>query len=469
MTNFNPHFHPMKFTKIVCTIGPASDTLPMMRRLIRAGMNVARLNFSHGTYKHHAMLIRNIRKASALSCQPIAILQDLQGPRIRIGEVSDAGVPLKNGERITLVPQSAYNEKSKIKLLPYHYSRLAQEVDAGQHVLIADGIIDLKILRISGPDIVCSVSVGGIVKSHKGINVPGAVFSVAAVTQKDKKDLEFGVLHNVDYIALSFVRTPEHVKTARALLKRMAKKYPHAARIGIIAKIERPEAVHDFEKILAVVDGIMIARGDLGIEMPPQKVPMIQKELIRKCISAHKPVIVATQMMESMITLRRATRAEVSDVANAVIDHTDAVMLSGESATGKYPFETVQLMARTIHEAEKSKYDDYICPFIRKHGVPKEMIAHAAADLALTKKLACIVVEDDDPELVRLVASHRPEVLIFGFSRDARVCQQLNLVRGVRMYKTPKNVARFLKFRKLVRSGNLYAVVEADEVEVNQA
>lgn len=460
----------MKFTKIVCTIGPASDTLAMMHKLMRAGMNVARLNFSHGSYKSHAALIRNLRTAARMQAQSIAILQDLQGPRIRIGEVPDAGVLLKNSERVTLVPQAAFqHEKAKAKQLPYHYAKLAQEVAAGQHILIADGIIDLRILRISGPDILCSVSVGGLVKSHKGINVPGATFSVAAVTEKDKKDLLFGVQHKVDYIALSFVRTPEHVKTARKLLKRFSKKYPHASRIGIIAKIERPEAVHDFDSILAVVDGVMIARGDLGIEMPPQKVPVIQKELIQKCITAHKPVIVATQMMESMIGSRRATRAEVSDVANAVIDHTDAVMLSGESATGKYPLETVQLMARTIHEAEKSKYDDYVCASIRKEVSQKAMIAHAVSTLALTKKLSCIVVEDDDSELVRLITSHRPEVQIIGFSRDPRVRQQMNLVRGVTMYAPQKNIKQFLRSRKLCNNGKLYASVEADEVEIQRA
>lgn len=456
----------MKFTKIVCTIGPASDTLPMMRKLIRAGMNVARLNFSHGTYEHHAKLIRTIRKAAKLEGQPIAALQDLQGPRIRIGEVADTGVLLKNGERVTLVPQSAYSEKSKIKILPYHYAKLASEVEVGQHILIADGIIDLHILRISGPEILCSTVVGGVVKSHKGINVPGATFSVAAVTEKDKKDLVFGVQHKVDYIALSFVRTPAHVLTARTLLKRLSKKYPHASRIGIIAKIERPEAVHDFESILAVVDGIMIARGDLGIEMPPQKVPVIQKQLIAKCIAAHKPVIVATQMMESMTISRRATRAEVSDVANAVIDHTDAVMLSGESAAGKYPLETVQMMTSTIRETERSRYDDYICPFVKKEVVPKAMIAHAAATMTLTKKIACIVVEDEDPELITLITSHRPEVPIIGFARDLLTQQQLNLIRGVHMYPPPKNIARFLRAKKIIRSGELYATVEADEVEI---
>jgi len=463
-----------KFTKIVCTIGPASEKLPMMRKLIRAGMNVARLNFSHGSYPSHAALIRNLRKSASLEGQPIAILQDLQGPRIRIGEVSDEGVAVKNGERVILVPQSSFQTKpsfakaseGKSTFLPYHYEKLAREVEVGQHILIADGMIDLRILRIAGPDIHCSVRVGGVVKSHKGINVPGATFSVPAVTAKDKKDLAFGVQHGVDFVALSFVRTPDHVKEARTLLSRLSKKYPHAKKIKILAKIERPEAVHDFDEILQVVDGVMVARGDLGIEIPAQKVPMIQKALIQKCIVARKPVIVATQMLESMISSRRPTRAEVSDVANAVVDHTDAVMLSGESATGRYPLETVQIMAKTLHEAESSRYDDFVLPPIRKGADTKPLIAHAAADLALSKQFTCIVVEDPDPQLSAEIASYRPELPIYCFSKESVVRHQLNLFRAVLCFPPQKNVGRFLLSRKLARKGDLYLSVEADEVEI---
>lgn len=455
-----------KFTKIVCTIGPASKKLPMVRKLIRAGMNVARLNFSHGSYPSHAALIRTVRKAAALENHPVAILQDLQGPRIRIGEVSDKGVQLKNGDRVTLVPQSAYSEKSKNLQLPYHYEKLAREVETGQHILIADGMIDLRIMRISGPDIYCSVRVGGTVKSHKGINVPGATFTVPAVTEKDKKDLAFGVEHGVDYIALSFVRTPAHVKTARTLLARLSKKHPHAKHIKILAKIERPEAVHDFDEILDVVDGVMVARGDLGIEMPAHKVPVIQKNLIQKCIAACKPVIVATQMLESMIASRRPTRAEVSDVANAVMDHTDSVMLSGESATGMYPLQTVQIMAKTLHEAERSRYDDFVLPSIKKATDHRALIAHAAADLALSGRFHCIVVKDADPRLVAQIASLRPELPIYHFSKDAVVRRQLNLLRAVRCFAAQNNIPRFLKKEKLIRAGDNYVSVESDEVEI---
>lgn len=456
----------MKFTKIVCTIGPASDKPAMMKKLMQAGMNVARLNFSHGSYKSHAGLIKNLRATAKSLGQPIAILQDLQGPRIRIGEVSDAGVKLEKGESVVLVPQEMYDEKSKQKMLPNHLPQLADDIKAGSHILIADGTMDLRVVRISGPEIHCSVVVGGTVKSHKGMNFPGTSLTIPPITKKDKEDALFGVMHGVDYVALSFVRNAKDILGLRAMLKRLSKTHPHAARIGIIAKIERPEAVEDFDKMLAVVDGIMVARGDLGIEVPAQKVPVIQKNLVKACIEAKKPVIVATQMMESMISNPRPTRAEVSDVANAVIDHTDAVMLSGESASGLYPLEVVKLMASTIHETERSKYDDYTCKNLSKEKTVKEMIAHAAADLVLTRKIKLLVVEEGGAELIKLLSAHRPEARIIGFSHDATVRQQMNLVRGVLMFPLQKNIMAFLKKMKLAKSGDWIAVVEENEVEV---
>lgn len=427
---------------------------------------MARLNFSHGSYKSHAGLIKNLRATAKSLGQPIAILQDLQGPRIRIGEVSDAGVKLEKGESVILVPQEMYDEKSKQKMLPNHLPQLANDVKAGRHILIADGTMDLRVVRVSGPEIHCSVVVGGTVKSHKGMNFPGTSLTIPPITKKDKEDALFGVMHGVDYVALSFVRNAKDILGLRTMLKRLSKTHPHAARIGIIAKIERPEAVEDFDKILAVVDGIMVARGDLGIEVPAQKVPVIQKNLVRSCIEAKKPVIVATQMMESMISNPRPTRAEVSDVANAVIDHTDAVMLSGESASGLYPLEVVKLMTSTIHETERSRYDDYMCASITKEKTVKEMIAHAAADLVLTKKIKLLVVEDGDAELIKFLSAHRPEARIIGFSHDATVRQQMNLVRGVSMFPLQKNSIAFLKKTKLVKSGDWIAMVEENEVEV---
>ncbi len=455
----------MKLTKIVCTIGPASEKLPMLKKMIKAGMNVARLNFSHGTYANHAKLIKNVRAAAKANNQPVAVLQDLQGPRIRIGEVSDAGVKLEKGEDVVLVPQSMYRSKAHTKMLPNHFARMAQDVKPGLHILIADGLIDLKIVKIAGPEIRCTVAVGGLVKSHKGINVPGAALKVASITEKDKADIAFGVSHGVDYIALSFVKDESDILHLRRILKTHAKKHPHASRIGIIAKIERPEAVENFSGILSAVDGIMVARGDLGIEVPAQRVPIIQKELIAKCMAAAKPVIVATQMLESMISSRRPTRAEVSDVANAVIDHADAVMLSGESAGGQYPLEAVEIMAKTIRETEKSKFDDYECTHAAREKSVPEMLSHATCDILKTKRIKLILAEAH-PLAIRAIASHRPEVRIVGFSHDASTRAQLNLAHGVTMHAHPKNIKKFLAKEKLAKKGGLILIVEDDGLAI---
>ena len=407
------------------------------------------------------MLIRNLRKASVLEGQPVAILQDLQGPRIRIGEVPEAGVLLKNSERVTLVPQSAYSEKSKTKELPYHYARLAQEVEVGQHILIADGVIDLRILRISGPDITCAVSVGGLVKSHKGINVPGATFSVAAVTEKDKKDLVFGVEQKVDYIALSFVRTPEHVKTARTLLKRLSKRHPLAAHIGIIAKIERPHAVQNIEKIIKASDAVMVARGDLGIETQAYKVPIIKKYIIDLCLARAKPVIVATQMLDSMIRNSRPTRAEVSDVAAAVIDHADALMLSGETASGAYPVESCRMMRDIIAETEKSPYDDLRYVNLPKKPSLEEAIAHATRMIVKEANARAVIGIALTGTLSRMLSRFRPEVPILIAVRNEREKREVMLSWGIIPFETYNTIPQeitgeiiaFIKKQKLAKKG----------------
>lgn len=433
-----------KYTKIVCTIGPASEKLSTVRQMIKLGMNVARLNFSHGTYAHHAYLIRTIRAAARFAGQPIAIVQDLQGPRIRVGTLPEKGLVLKVQERVLVVPESETHRTATIPMIPSQYADLADAAKPGQHILIADGLIDLRILKRSGRALECSVDVPGVVKSHKGINVPGASFKISAVTDKDKQDIVFGVEHGVDYIALSFVSSAKDIAIVRAVLRSATKRYPHASSIGIIAKIERPEAIHNFSEILASVDGIMIARGDLGIEMPAERIPLLQKDLIARCLHAHKPVIVATQMLESMIGSRRPTRAEVSDVANAVIDHTDAVMLSGESATGLYPLETVTIMAKTIHETERSKYDDYRCTHVSAERTPSGMMAHAVCDMLLSRTIRCVIMSGDDGgSLARAIASHRPEALLIVIHDDIRMRQRLNLVRGVIAFASPKDCVAY--------------------------
>lgn len=455
----------MKLTKIVCTIGPASEKKQTLEKLIKAGMNVARLNFSHGTYAQHANLIRNIRAAAKKCKEPVAILQDLQGPRIRIGEIdAPNGIEIKKGEKVILVPQHDFRKKSSAKILPNQYEGLAKDVKAGNHILIADGTMDLRVEKISGTHIECSVIIGGTVKSHKGINVPGVKISIDPITEKDKKDVAFGLKQGVDFVALSFVSSEKDIMRLRTLMKKLNPK--QAAHTGIIPKIERPEAVKRFNTILEVSDAIMIARGDLGIEVPPEKVPVIQKTLIKKCIAAHKPVIVATQMLESMTQNRRPTRAEVSDVANAAVDHTDAVMLSGESAAGQFPVEAVTVMAHTLHETEKSSFDDYACGHGKQEKKLMDMVAHAVADAALTKQIKLIAVKDDNAALIRSVASHRPEVRIVAFSSDASFARTMNLVRGVKVFPLVKNIHAFFKKMKLVKKGDIIAELETNELEL---
>ncbi len=365
----------MKRTKIVATIGPASETKNMMENMFRAGMNVARLNFSHGTYEHHAKLIRNLRAAAKSTKTNLAILQDLQGPRIRIGVVPDVGIELKLDQEINLIPEKIFKAKGKSALvgIPIQYPQLYRDLKTGDSVLIDDASIELKVKKISSQAIKCVVVTAGIIKTHKGMNFPKSLIKCPPVTAKDMKDVEFGISHGVDFIALSFVKDEKDVLSLRRRILLLEKKYLKLnighERIGkpsekgklsgehirIIAKIERREAINNFDKILEAADGIMVARGDLGIELPLEELPMLQKSMIEKCRQAGKPVIVATQMLESMIKNPLPTRAEVSDVANAVLDGTDAIMLSGESATGKYPLKAVQYMSRIARHMEQEE------------------------------------------------------------------------------------------------------------------
>ncbi len=456
----------MKFTKIICTIGPASEKKETLTKMARAGMNVARLNFSHGTYAHHAKLIRAVRSVAKQTGQPIPILQDLQGPRIRIGDVkSDKGIVTEKGEGVVLVPQSAFHQRG-IKQIPNGYPELAKDIRAGQRILIADGLIELKVTRVAGQDIHATVIVPGVIKTHKGINVPGASISAPALTKKDRKDIAFGVSHDVEYIALSFVKSGKDIQLLRRLLKTYGKAYPGAPSIKIIAKIERQEALDHIDGIIEAADGIMVARGDLGIEVQPQRVPLAQKNIILKCMKAHKPVIVATQMLESMTSSRRPTRAEVSDVANAVIDHTDAVMLSGESATGVYPFETVQLMAQTLHETERSRYDDYVCEHSVRGASWIELMAHAASILVLSKKIKAMVVNEDSPELISALVAHRCEVPLLVVTQDARVRSQLSLLRGVHAFRNEKEMVGYAKKQLRLKKGDPILEVEPFELEI---
>lgn len=362
----------MKRTKIVATIGPATESRTMMEKLISAGLNVARLNFSHGTYQHHHMLISHLRETAKKMKVNLALMQDLQGPRIRIGGVPPEGVKVSRGETVALVPEHyAIPFKTLSLYLPIQYPTLYKEVKIGHPILIDDAAIELEVVKIKNKAIYCKVITPGIIKTHKGMNFPKSTIKCPPITRKDWRDLEFGVKNGLDFVALSFVKDAKDIVKLRRKIFQLEKKYHHnkidshyrveksqaSGKVGgvhmrIIAKIERREAVKNLDAILLAADGLMVARGDLGIELPFEDLPLIQKKIIDKCRQAGKPVIVATQMLDSMIRNPLPTRAEVSDVANAILDGTDAVMLSGETASGKYPVKAVQAMTKIAHEVE---------------------------------------------------------------------------------------------------------------------
>jgi pyruvate kinase len=431
----------MKRTKIVCTIGPASANERVLNQLIRAGMNVARLNFSHGTYADHKKTINLIRKLSNKFDQPITILQDLQGPRIRLGILPEKGVQLKLKNKVILTtePKAKYSI-SPIKL-PVTYDRLHLDVKAGQKILISDGLIELKVEKVKGREMECAVIDGGTVFSHKGMNFPETKLSIPTITAKDKMDLEFGIKSGVDMIALSFVRTAEDVLDLKKLIKKLELKYQgkKALATQVVVKIEKREAVRNFNKILMATDAVMVARGDMGIEMPAADVPLVQKMIIERCLLVAKPVIVATQMLDSMIRNPRPTRAEVSDVANAVIDHTDAIMLSGETAEGKYPVESVRTMAQIAVRTEESKYDDFEFRKIFKEKLHiDDAVSSSANLLAKDLKVKAILVASISGYTGRIVSRYRPELPILVTTNNEKVRRQLNLSWGVIPFVLPK-------------------------------
>ncbi|MEM9696818.1 MAG: pyruvate kinase, partial [Myxococcota bacterium] len=360
---------PVKNTKIVCTLGPASNRPEVLDELIAAGMDVARLNFSHGSHEDHKKTYEAVRAASKRAGRPVAILQDLQGPKIRVGQLKDGPVAVEKGDSVII----AYGEEqTSADVIPTSYEAFADDVTVGDRILIDDGLIRLSVTEIDGPRVTCRVEVGGTIKDRKGINLPGVVVSAPALTEKDIQDLDFGTTLGIDFVGLSFVRSPDDVELARAELKKRGKDTP------IISKIEKPQAVERLEAILDTTDGIMVARGDLGVEMGPEKVPLIQKQCIEAANRRGKLVITATQMLESMVESAFPTRAEASDVANAVLDQSDAVMLSAETATGKHPSLAVSTMSRIITEVEGSERYRRLMMAPLEMPVTSNAIAHAA-------------------------------------------------------------------------------------------
>ena len=335
----------MRRTKIVCTLGPATSTRERLSALIRGGMNVARFNFSHGTHAEHAALMSTLREVAKEQGEFIAIMQDLQGPKIRTGKLRDKQITLKTGDKFVITAADVLGDNQQVSTT---YQDLPNDVKTGDRILLADGLIELRVEKVSGQEVTCLIVNGGSLGEHKGINLPGVKVSAPSLTEKDKEDLQFGIAQQVDYVALSFVRRAEDIEDLRAILNNAGSK------AKIIAKLERPEAIDNLDTILNVSDCVMVARGDLGVELSPECVPVIQKHIISRANQLNVPVITATQMLESMIINPRPTRAEASDVANAILDGSDAVMLSGETSIGAYPVETVQMMSGIAVDVEKS-------------------------------------------------------------------------------------------------------------------
>lgn len=413
----------MKKTKIVATIGPATSGEEKLAELLIAGMNVIRMNFSHGDFAEHQVKVDNGRKASEKTSIPVAFMQDLGGPKIRIGDFNKESITLKEGQIFTLTTDKIIGDEKKVSV---NYKPLPQEVKVGGFIMLHDGKKKLEITKISGNDVVCKVIVGGDIKGKRGVNLPGAKLSVKSLTDKDKKDLDFGIKNKVDFVAFSFVRRQSDVLELRALLNKSKSK------AKIIAKIEDVEGLENINQIIETVDGIMIGRGDFGIEIGFENMPMVQKNIIKKCNEAGKPVITATHMLESMIKSPVPTRAEVSDIANAILDGTDAVMLSEETTLGAYPTEAVKVMAKVAESVEKgiaySKKD-----FMGKgKDATTDAVSSEAVDLAHNIGAKFIVALTLSGFTARVLSRFRPTQEILAFTPDEKAFNQLNLSFGVR-------------------------------------
>src|SRR5579862_6261724 len=448
-----------RHSKIVCTIGPASRQPRILKRLLEAGMDVARLNFSHGSHSEHLECIQTLRGMAQKLRKTIAILADLQGPKIRTGALAGVvPVVLRAGQKFTITTARILGDSTRVNTT---FLPLPKEVHRGDRILLSDGLIELRVESVRGREVNCHVVNGGALGEHKGINLPGVKLRVPALTPKDRADLRFALLHGVDYIAVSFVRRPEDVLLAKSLIRRAKKDTP------VIAKLEKPEAIENLEGILRVADGVMVARGDLGVEMNPERVPVVQKNIIARAREFRRPVITATQMLESMTENPRPTRAEASDVANAIFDGSDAVMLSAETASGKYPVEAVSMMARIIAEAEAS-----ITEFPRPATQEKLKVAETVAELVCHASrelhLKWIVVFTHSGFTARLISRYRPLVPIAAFAPEPETRRRMALLWGV----APLEIANLRKVEqlaeisekrllreKLVRKGDVIAIV----------
>lgn len=446
-------------SKIVCTIGPASRTPRLIEQLIRAGMNVARLNFSHGTHEEHAANMHMIRAASHKLGRPIAILADLQGPKIRTGPLAGGGpVTLRAGQAFTITTAKILGDASRVST---NFLLLPHEVHVGDRILLADGLIELRVRQTRGAEVRCEVVNGGALGEHKGINLPGVHLRVPALTPKDHADLRFALAKGADFIAVSFVRRPEDVCLAKKLIRRAGSETP------VIAKLEKPEAIDNLDEILVASDGVMVARGDLGVEMSPERVPVIQKTIIAHAREFRRPVITATQMLESMIENPRPTRAEASDVANAVFDGSDAAMLSAETAIGKYPVEAVSMMARIIDQAEAS-ISEFPRPLPQQRLKVAETVAELVCHGSRELHMRAIAVFTHSGFTARLISRYRPLIPIVAFTPAQEIRRRMALFWGVlpleirdpHQIDTLAEVAsKRLLQERLVRKGDIICIV----------
>lgn len=449
-------------TKIVATLGPASSDLPMLKKLIKSGVDVFRINFSHGDHETHAQTVRNIRKACSEINANIAILGDLQGPKLRVGTMPEEGFALVRGQKVVLNTRKS-SDPAHIHV---KYARLAKDVKVGEHVLLDDGKLELTFTKIiSDSQVEAKVINGGKLTSNKGFNLPTTKLSVESMTPKDKKDLLFAIEHEFDWIALSFVREAKDIIQLRKILNK------HKSGTNIIAKIEKPQAVKNLDDIIEVSNGIMVARGDLGVELPMEKVPMIQKRAVLKCNKASKPVIIATQMMESMIESPTPTRAEANDVANAVMDGADAVMLSAETAIGKYPVKVVNAVERILRSTEKgwNIYNKAQEPDPGSSTFLSDEICYTAVTLGETVKAKGIISMTQTGYTAFKIASCRPNCNVFIFTSNKQLLTQLSLVWNIRVYYYDKRTNTDDTIKDVVGVLKKDGWLKKDDIVINTA
>ncbi|HRO97803.1 MAG TPA: pyruvate kinase [Flavobacteriales bacterium] len=445
-------------TMIVATIGPASAAPEVLRSMMQNGMDVCRLNFSHGNYAFYEELIRNIRTVSAELGFHTAILADLQGPKMRVGEMADGPIMLEEGAELIITTEPI---KGRPGMVSTSYTQFPQDVKKGELVLLDDGKLRLEVLATDGKTTVTTrVLNGGPLSANKGLNLPNTKISLPCLTEKDKQDLDFALEHDVDWVGLSFVRNARDIIELKGIIHQREK---HAR---VVAKIEKPEALSDIDEIIRESDALMVARGDLGVEIPMEQVPLVQKDIIKRCLAQHRPVIVATQMMESMITNITPTRAEVNDVANAVLDHADAVMLSAETSVGRYPVEVVKAMNKILLEMEKSDtmYNVEESKLEDNDRMVTDAICKASVRMAAAIDIKAIVTMTHSGYTAFKISSMRPKAHIFAFTSNKRILNMLNLVWGVRAHYYDKTVStdhtiadikHILRSRRFVEKGDL--------------